>query len=174
MWNPKEIGKLGGKSKSASKRRAARNNGAKGGRPPKEPLKDAPAKVWANYQIKLTRHRVVECMEQCLRDGGWNSSPFGFRQIQLGIGRTLDSEGYLWPYRHDGVFWPLTENEVRDELIRKGRRDLWLKYLATKPKRHTLVRKRKSETMPPLVKLVGRRNWQQVKPKQQTTRGNNK
>ena len=96
MWNPREIGRLGGKARTERQRAAARLNGAKGGRPPKRPGQDSPRAVWHKFRL----YHIVKLATELARVGA-NSRRFSH------------------------AFWPLSEDVVRKELIRRGRRDLW-------------------------------------------------
>lgn len=155
MRDSKEIGKLGGKSRSETKRAAARHNGAKGGRPPKIPAEG----VTLEYLRKLERYRVVDGVEKCLAQ----SQAEGKTDLRM-------------------IFSVLSKKEIRAELIRKGRRDLWLRYLKEerKEKSHAetfdeyLERMRRYGITPPPIST--REMWERhqiemgfVKPKHPTT-----
>jgi hypothetical protein len=133
VWDAKQIGKLGGKSKSNAKQQAARANGAKGGRPPKKPEGD---KQWWNAAAQYNGpereacrrylvYHLVEHTDVVIRHASHH-------------GKRLTAHDYL----HG--FWPLRAVEVKRELVRQGRRDLWnrlqehtLKTQAGKPLLHS-------------------------------------
>jgi hypothetical protein len=96
MWDPREIGRLGGKARTERQRAAARANGTKGGRPPKIPKPDAPVSAWRKFKL----YHVVKIATALSKSG---ANIVSFRR----------------------AFLPLLEESVRKELIRRGRRDLW-------------------------------------------------
>lgn len=114
MWDAKRIGKLGGKSKSSAKQNAARINGACGGRPPKKPV--GTKEWWDAAALRNGPERKA-----CRRYLIYNLAKHTETVIQHAKqhGKLLTAYDYL----HS--FWPLHEKELKRELVRQGRRDLW-------------------------------------------------